>query len=282
MPEVGWTRYDAGSTMLVRFWGVRGSVPWATPSAIGYGCNTPCVEVRDDASGAFLILDAGSGLVGLSQTLGNEPRQAPVLLTHYHWDHTQGLPFFGPLYTPGWTADLFGPQFDNTPRDWVQTMFQSPNFPVPFEALPNQPVMNLIPAGPLEIGGFRLSVQTLNHPGGAFAYRVHGATGDLCYVTDHEFGNPAIDEQLLAFCRNCAAIISDAHFTPDELPHYKGWGHGSWRQVAEFAAACGAGQLWLFHHKPGRSDRDVALSVAHARRVFPATAAAREGLAFEL
>lgn len=268
--------------MLVRFWGVRGSVPWATPSAIGVGCNTPCVEVRDDRRGAYLVLDAGSGMVGLSDTFAGEPHETPVLLSHYHWDHTQGFPFFGPLYTRGWSPEIFAPDFATVPSNWAETLFAPPNFPVPFRALPNRPAMHLIPPAPLTVGGFMVRAQPLTHPGGSFAYRVHGPTGDLCYVTDHEFGNPDVDEPLAAFCEHCAAIILDAHFTPNELPSHAGWGHPSWRQAAEFASTCGVGHLYLFHHMPGRTDKDVTRIVAEARRVFPATSAAREGLAFEI
>jgi phosphoribosyl 1,2-cyclic phosphodiesterase len=268
--------------MLVRFWGVRGSVPWATPAAIGFGCNTPCVEVRDDRIGAYLVLDAGSGLVGLSEALAGEPHPAPVLLSHYHWDHTQGLPFFGPLYSPGWSPEIVAPDFSAVPRNWLNTLFEAPNFPVPFDALPNKPSMRFINGTTINVGGFTVDIQPLNHPGGSLAYRIRGTSGDLCYVTDHEFGNRAIDEQLLAFCRGCAAIISDAHFTPEELPRHAGWGHGSWLQCAEFAASCGVGHLWLFHHKPGRSDAELEQIVIEARRVFPATTVAAEGLTFEL
>lgn len=268
--------------MLVRFWGVRGSVPWATTAAMEHGCNTPCVEVRDDRTGAYLVLDGGSGLVGLSETFAGEPHPTPVLLSHYHWDHTQGLPFFGPLYSPGWTPEIVAPDFSVVPREWVSSLFEAPNFPVPFNTLPNQPQTRFIGSDPLEIGGFKVSVQSLTHPGGAFAYRVHGRNGDLCYVTDHEFGDPVVDAQLKDFCRDCAAIISDAHFTPDELPRHKGWGHASWKQCAEFAASCGARHLWLFHHKPGRTDAELRAIVSEARRVFAATTAAAEGVAFEI
>ena len=268
--------------MRVRFWGVRGSVPWATPAAIGFGCNTPCVEVRDDRRGSYLILDGGSGLVGLSDTFAGEPRPTPLLLSHYHWDHTQGLPFFGPLFSPGWTPEVFAPALADVPADWIETLFQPPNFPVPFAGLPNRPAVTFIEASRHEIGGFSVSVQPLTHPGGAFAYRIHGRTGDLCYVTDHEFGNPAVDDALLEFCRGCAALISDAHFTPDELVQHRGWGHGDWRRVAEFASQCGAGRLFLFHHKPGRTDTELMQIVGAARRVFPSTDAACEGLAFEI
>lgn len=268
--------------MLVRFWGVRGSVPWATADSIGHGCNTPCVEISDDRTGALLVLDAGSGIVGLGETLGDSPRSVPILLTHYHWDHTQGLPFFSPLFQSGWTPSISAPKLAGVSLEWFHTIFGSPYFPVPFDHLPTRPTVSLVTPGTFELGGFEVSVQPLNHPGGAFAYRVRGTHGDVVYATDHEFGNHAIDEQLTTFCRGAAAIISDAHFTPEELPRHRGWGHASWRQVADFAGACGAGHLWLFHHKPGRSDRDLSTIELEARRVFPMTTAARESLSFEV
>ena len=268
--------------MQVRFWGVRGSVPWATPASIGYGCNTPCVEIQDQRTGALLVLDGGSGIVGLGNALDTAPRPIPILLTHYHWDHTQGLPFFAPLFQAGWTPSIWAPVLTGVSLEWVQTIFGSPYFPVPFDNLPSRPTVTLVRPGSIEIGGFRISVQPLNHPGGAFAYRIHGENGDLVYATDHEFGNVQADEELAAFCLNASAVISDAHFTPDELPAHKGWGHASWRQVAEFASFCRAGRLWLFHHKPGRSDQDLAAIEADARRIFPATTAAKEGVSFEI
>jgi phosphoribosyl 1,2-cyclic phosphodiesterase len=268
--------------MHVRFWGVRGSVPWATPDSIGYGCNTPCVELRDDRTGALLVLDAGSGIVGLGEALGPLPRPIPILLTHYHWDHTQGLPFFSPFFRTGWKPSVWAPILTGVSLEWVQTIFGSPYFPVPFDHLPNRPGVTLVKPGSLEVGGFRVTVQPLNHPGGAFAYRIHGETGDLVYATDHEFGNVEIDRQLAAFARHASALISDAHFTPEELPRHQGWGHASWRQVAELASACEVGRLWLFHHKPGRTDHDLTAIEAEAGRVFAATMAAKEGLSFEI
>ena len=268
--------------MQVKFWGVRGSVPWATPAAIGHGCNTPCIEVSDERTGRTVIFDAGSGIVGCGGALTGPPRELPIVLTHYHWDHLQGLPFLAQLYQPGWTPRIFAPKFESHDPAWVETIFRSPFFPVPVERLPNRPTIEVIGPGAMQIGGFDVSALPLNHPGGALAYRVCGLTGDLVYATDHEFGDPARDEQLADFARGAAAMILDAHFTPDEIGQYKGWGHSDWRTCAEFAAANDIGGLWLFHHKPGRTDEEL-VGIAHsARRIFPATEAAGEREALQL
>ena len=110
--------------MRVRFWGVRGSVPWATQNSIGHGCNTPCVEIRDKRSGAELVLDAGSGIVGLGEELQAKPGQIPILLTHFHWDHLQGLPFFSQFYQDGWKHTIWAPTLRNVDKAWVDTIFQ--------------------------------------------------------------------------------------------------------------------------------------------------------------
>lgn len=268
--------------MQVRFWGVRGSVPWATPAAIGHGCNTPCIEVSDEQTGSTIIFDAGSGIVGLGAVLGGPPRELPVILTHYHWDHIQGLPFLDQLYQPGWTPKIFSPRFESYDPAWVETIFRSPFFPVPVEHLPNRPRVEVIVPGEMRIGGFDLSALSLNHPGGALAYRVRGLTGDLVYATDHEFGDAACDERLADFARGAAALILDAHFTPDEIPAHRGWGHSDWRTCAEFAARNDIGGLWLFHHKPGRTDEELVRIRHDAQRIFPATEAAGEREALRL
>jgi len=266
----------------VRFWGVRGSVPWATSNSIGHGCNTPCVEIRNERTGAVLVLDAGSGIVGLGEALGSEPRAIPILLSHYHWDHVQGLPFFPQFYHPGWTATLWAPVLEHVDPDWLDVVFQQPFFPVSLDALPSRPTIVLVPPRETVIGGFRVHTQALTHPGGAFAYRIEGDAGDVVYATDHEFGDEAVDEELAEFCKGAAAVILDAHYTPAELRSHKGRGHGSWKQCAEFAAANGARQLWLFHHRPGRTDEELAAIEARAREVFPPTTAAGEGDTFEV
>src|SRR5262249_13665631 len=259
--------------MRVRFRGVRGSVPWAVPEAAGHGCNTACLEIADERSGAVLILDGGSGIVGVDPDVPD----VPLLLTHYHWDHVLGLPFFVPLFQPGRTVTLHTPRLIAYDATWFDTLFRAPFFPLPSDQLPKQPARRMVQPGAVAIDGFDIRAIALNHPGGALAYRIRGSGGDFVYATDHEFGDPAYDEPLGAFVAGAAAVVFDAHFTPDERPRFAGWGHSDWRQCAEFAAAHRVGSLYLFHHKPGRSDADLATIEAHARKVFTQTHAAREG-----
>ena len=267
--------------MRVRFWGVRGSVPYATAASIGVGCNTPCIELFDQATGRILILDAGSGIVGLGEAAGAGLVGAPIVLTHYHWDHVQGLPFFAPFYRAGSSPAVWAPLLGRRFAD-IETMFEAPFFPVPYDRLPSRPAIHMVTPGELTINGFTVGVQPVNHPGGAFAYKIRGTSGSVVYATDHEFGDAEIDAALARFAEGARAVIMDAHFTPDEMPSHAGWGHSSWRQCAEFALANRIGSLWLFHHKPGRSDREAADICERARRVFRGTDLAREGTCFDV
>jgi phosphoribosyl 1,2-cyclic phosphodiesterase len=269
--------------MRVTFRGVRGSVPWAVPDGIVHGCNTPCLELRDEATGAMLVLDAGSGIVGV-QLAPAAKTAAPVslLLTHYHWDHLLGLPFFSTLYDPRQPLTIHTPALESHDPDWLETLFQSPFFPVPYARLPNKPHVEMVGPGTVPVPGFTIRSLGLNHPGGCLAYRISGAAGDLVYATDHEFGSAAFDEPLADFAKGAAAIVLDAHFTPEEHPQHEGWGHSDWRQCAEFASANGIGTLWLFHHKPGRSDRALEDIRSEARQIFAATDTAREEVSFEV
>src|ERR1051326_3077335 len=193
---------DVGSRMRVRFRGVRGSVPFSVPEGIIHGCNTPCLEVVDDSTGAILVLDAGSGIVGLTPArLSKHPRPVSLLLTHYHWDHLLGLPFFATLYTPGWEFTIHAPALESHNPTWLDTLFNSPFFPVPYNHLPNKPKVRMVEPGPLAGTGCEVTAFRLNQPGGSLAYRIRGAKGACVDATDQEFGNPAFDEPLADFAK---------------------------------------------------------------------------------
>jgi phosphoribosyl 1,2-cyclic phosphodiesterase len=240
------------------------------------------VELVDEATGGRLLLDAGTGIVGCTATRSSERTPLTVLLSHYHWDHVQGLPFVDACYREGEHVEVLGPVLASTGPDAVETLFAPPYFPLPFDRLPSKPAVSSLPSGTFQAGGFSIDSAALNHPGGSLAYRIAGTSGDLVYATDHEFGDPACDEALASFAAGASAIILDAHGTPEELPAMKGWGHGSWDQCARLAARAGVARLWLFHHKPGRSDREVVAIERAAQAHHPGARAAREGVEFAL
>src|SRR5204862_2060514 len=143
-----------------------------TPRSIGHGCNTPCLEVRNERTGELLVLDAGSGIVGLGDAVGRQPGPIPVLLTHYHWDHIQGLPFFAPFYQPAWAPTIYAPVIGAIDQAFVETIFRRPLFPVPFMDLASRPGVTFVDSRDRCIGSFQIRIQPLPHPGGAVAYRV--------------------------------------------------------------------------------------------------------------
>ncbi len=247
---------------------------------VRFGSNTPSIEIRD-RSGTLLVLDAGTGIVGLGGELSEAGGLVPILLTHYHWDHVQGLPLFMPVFKPAWLVEIWGPTLACGDVTSISQLFRAPFFALSVDKLPPAPAIHAIEPGALHIAGFEIQALPLTHPGGAFAYRIRGDAGDFVYATDHEFGDAAVDARLVEFASGASALVVDAQFTPEEAPAAKGWGHGTWRHAAELALETGARRLWLFHHKPGRADVDIERLVASARAIFPATNAAAEGSTFE-
>jgi phosphoribosyl 1,2-cyclic phosphodiesterase len=163
----------------------------------------------------------------------------------------------------------------------VRRLFETPFFPVPFDSLQSQLTIQVVEPGHVVIEGFEVRVQPLNHPGGAFAYRIRGAERDLVCATDHEFGT-AFDGPLADFAEAAGALILDAHYTPEERPRFEGWGHSDWGECARFATQARVDRLLLAHHKPGRTDAELDRIEAEAQKIFAATSAALEGDVFSL
>lgn len=266
----------------VTFWGVRGSLAAPGEATRRIGGNTSCVEVR--SGNTSLLFDAGTGLRACGDALMREPaRDLHLLLSHLHWDHIQGFPFFVPAYVPGTTLVVHGPCEPEVLRETLETQMRAPNFPVRFADLRSHVALwGTSPGVTKHLGPFDVRAAALNHPGGVFAYRVASSDGVVVYSTDHEHGTDA-DERLVELAAGADILIYDAMYTPEEYrgetgPSRVGWGHSTYEEAARVARAAGVKQLVLFHHDPSRTDDQVDALVERARARFPNTVAAREGL----
>ena len=246
------------------------------------GGNTSCVEIRT-AAGDALILDAGTGIRGLGYALTAEAAGAPisvdVLLSHFHWDHLQGLPFFAPLYG-GSNEVRFTSAVDDDRLDrLLQGQMSEPYFPVPFTELAASVETRRARVGEaFEVGAFTVRAFPVSHPQGAHGYKIEYDGASVVYATDYEHGDLVADEGLREVARNADVLISDAQYTPDEYEIRKGWGHTTWEHAVQLAADAGVGQLVLFHHDPSHDDAALERIRDQARERFAATELAIEGM----
>jgi phosphoribosyl 1,2-cyclic phosphodiesterase len=267
----------------IRFWGVRGSIASPGPETAAVGGNTSAVELELD--GGTILLDAGTGLRELGRARMRHKRavEATLLLSHLHWDHIQGLPFFGPLYDPATRLAICGPGAAELglPETLLAQM-SAPVFPVRWTDLPADIEHRTVRAGSrFAAAGARIRCARLNHPGGVMAYRIDHGGRSVVYATDTE-PYRCVDPALVRLAEGADVLIHDAQYTPEEYPSRVGWGHSTWEDAVETALAAGVGKLVLFHHDPDRSDAAVEAIERAARARFPETIAAREGLEIEL
>ena len=270
--------------MQIRFWGVRGSIASPGPETASVGGNTSCVEVR--CGEARIVLDAGTGLRSLGNAIAREAgaSELTLMLSHFHWDHIQGLPFFVPAYLPETKLAIVGAGGDRfSLRDKLSRQMTEPHFPVQLDDLSAQMSFREARAGQtLELdGGVVVRVARLNHPGGVFAYRIEHAGRSLVYATDTEH-YACVDPALEKLAEGADVLIYDAQYTPEGYQGKVGWGHSTYVAGAEVARAAGVGQLVLFHHDPMRTDAGVAAIESAARGLFARTVAAREGLTLSM
>ena len=261
--------------MKIRFWGVRGSIASPGPKTVRYGGNTTCIEIRTD-NNELIILDAGTGIFPLSQTLLAElPVTANVLITHSHWDHIQGLPFFIPNFIPGNTLRLHG-GFDPVSGKGIEQVMsvqlQYSYFPVrEAEMKARIEYVTLAPEQSIQIGSATVTPYLLNHPVIDFGYRIESNGKSVFFTGDHEppynIYEPGddgyaeyqvfVDEKLKAIedaIRGVDVFIADCSYTDAEYPSKKGWGHGTFSSSIATAHANGANVLFCTHHEPTRSD----------------------------
>jgi phosphoribosyl 1,2-cyclic phosphodiesterase len=264
--------------LTARFLGVRGSI--ATPGAAfaGVGGNTSCVEIS--AGDTRIILDAGTGLRALGdERLRQGLRHHTILLSHLHWDHLQGLPFFSPVYVPGHRVEIAtGPNGTLPLTEAVAALFSAPFFPVEFPAVSEQLSLRELRANErFTIGDITISMARLNHPDPVYGFRLEAGGHSIVYATDTEHYS-CVDPTLRKLAAGADILIYDCQYRPEEYPARVGWGHSTWQAGAELARAAGVPQLVLFHHDPGRTDEQVAEIEREARAALPGTVAAREGM----
>jgi phosphoribosyl 1,2-cyclic phosphodiesterase len=268
--------------MRVRFWGVRGSTPTPQAENLKFGGNTSCVEITTP-TGESLIFDAGSGIRALGQKLVQEANGAPIstniFLTHFHWDHIQGLPFFAPIYGEKNSIAFHSGRTGRDLQEALEGQMAQPYYPIDLaQVAAHRSFCEMDAGADLEIGGALVRPFALNHPQGASGYRIQCGDSVVVYATDYEPGVPELDEILLAHTQNADVLICDAQYTPAEYDCHQGWGHGTWLQTTALAREAGAKQLVLFHHDPTHDDHIMARIQTEARTEFANTAAAWEGL----
>ena len=266
--------------MRLRFWGTRGSIATPGPGTNHFGGNTSCIELTTPA-GECVVLDCGTG----ARLLGNQmvanagsSINATILLTHTHWDHIQGFPFFAPLFVPGNSLAVYGPEGSHLSlRDVLAGQMEHHYFPVELDQLAARITYRDLNEGTYDIAGLKITAQRMNHPSATLGFRIQAGQECMCYLSDHEpyvegvwreGAQPGRLDSILdagdlrhaEFMRGASLVIHEAQYTPEEYPAKRNWGHSSFSYVVQLAAAAGVRRLLLTHHDPSHDDdflRDV-------------------------
>ena len=281
------SRHAAGhGPATVRFWGVRGSIPVPGPQTVGYGGNTSCVEVR--AEGQILILDAGTGVRALGNSLTEEFRgralSMTMLITHTHSDHIQGFPFFAPAFDASNHIRILGFSEGGCglTKAFARQMY-SAYFPVGLSHMRGDMVFQELTDDPFQIGNIRVSTCRTSHPGACGAFRLDTAAGSICYIPDHEADGKCTPERAAVekLISGADLVIHDSQYTAEEYRGHEGWGHSSMEQAVRIACDAGVKCLHLFHHDPSHDDESLDRMLEKARGIAAGSGtrveAAREG-----
>jgi phosphoribosyl 1,2-cyclic phosphodiesterase len=277
--------------VLVKLWGVRGSIPVPGPDVAGYGGNTSCVGVTT-GDGCELILDAGSGIRALGTELEGQCRHVHILLTHLHLDHIQGLTFFAPIFDPAVEVTVWGPAAAGEGlRERLARFISNPIFPVEIRDLPARVTFETVPQGTWEVGGVEVRAAPVAHRGVTLGYRLETDGASLAYLPDHE---PGLGEDLdkadpdwisgHSLAAGASVLIHDCQYTDSEYVKSCGFGHSRMTDTLAFARRARAERTLLFHHDPGHDEATLDALGEQAASEYDAGAVemAREGLAIDL
>jgi phosphoribosyl 1,2-cyclic phosphodiesterase len=271
---------ETGHKLQLRFWGVRGSTPSPGKDKLVYGGNTPCVEIRT-ASNDVLVFDGGSGMRELGHHLAAEftgrDLSLHLFLTHFHWDHIQGIPYFSPLFSPATRLDVHSwPSAQETQRV-LEGQMHTPYFPLSLAEAGARLSFAQLKSERAKIGDVTVESFPLNHPQGAYGYRIEAHGKSIVYATDLEHGDAQLDRVLRDYAAGADVLIYDAQYNDEEYAAHRGWGHSTWREATRVARDAGVGKLFLFHFDPAHTDARVAESERLAAAEFETACAAREG-----
>jgi phosphoribosyl 1,2-cyclic phosphodiesterase len=268
-------------TVRVKFWGCRGSIACPSPRHLKYGGNTTCLEVT--AGDHTFVLDAGTGVRNLGrEILASDTKECLLLLTHTHWDHINGFPFFAPAFKPGLTFHILAGHLQD--KGGVQKVFASqmdnPVFPVPLEAMQAKLLFKDFKSGEdLDLAS-NVTIRTapLNHPNDATGYRIEHGGNSLCFITDTEHVPGSFDQNILDLVEGSDMMIYDSTYTEEEFVDHVGWGHSTWEEGVRLCKAANVKRLAIFHHDPDHDDVFMDALGEAAKAAWDRTFVVREGM----
>ena len=274
-------RAEAKHRLELRFWGVRGSMPTPAREFVEYGGNTPCLEIRT-RSGQVLVFDAGTGIRKLGLKLTEEFRDRSLsvhlFLTHYHWDHIQGLPFFAPGYSPGANISVYSWTPPERTRRVLEAQTKNPYFPIPMSKTAAAFSFCQLRSERLDLGDVSVLSFPLNHPQGAYGYRIESDGASIVYASDLEHGVARYDTLLRDHAAGANVLVYDAQYTEVEYQSRRGWGHSTSVEATRVARDAKVRDLFLFHHDPEHTDAAMKIMERNASALYGPTRAARDGM----
>lgn len=281
--------------MKIKIWGCRGSIPSPGSSTLRYGGNTTCVELTS-AGGKTIVVDAGSGIRILGKMLlkNRDRQELCLMLTHSHWDHLMGFPFFMPAYFTRFKINICGgPNAKSSLKSYLQQQMSPPYFPVDFSVMKASFTFDCVCSNSSQSPhGIEIFDIPISHPNGGYGFKFRENGKNFVFLTDNEFNYPheggSSRSEYVEFCRGADLLIHDAQYTDEEYKSTKGWGHSTYVAAIDLATEAAVKQLVLFHHDPDRTDDDLDHQTDHCRSLIAKTGvdvecrAAFEGMEIEV